>query len=77
MLMTVIVHDASARLSPVAREELAAGRMECILYAEDTLLAGRDQSRLQEMLDSVAHVGGVPRGDAAAERNRLRFQQLF
>jgi hypothetical protein len=57
MLMSVITHDAEHQLGSAAQAALQAGSLGVVLYADDTLLIGVSEDRVQELLDSVADVG--------------------
>ena len=57
MLMTVVVKDSIAALSPETQASMHAGLLDAVLYADDTLLIGASDSRLQELLISVADTG--------------------
>ena len=57
MLMTVIAHDAAERMPGEFGQQLGAGGLDVLLYADDTLLIGSNEKALQALLDSTAHVG--------------------
>jgi hypothetical protein len=58
MLMSVITNDAIANLSTESQQQLVNGSLDVVLYADDTLIIGASEARLQELLESVADVGG-------------------
>ena len=57
MLMTVVMHDAVCSMSSAAQAAFTSGSLDVVLYADDTLLIGVCEERVQEFLDSVAVVG--------------------
>ena len=57
MLMSVITNDAISMLSAESQEQLVNGSLDVVFYADDTLIIGASQARLQELLESVAAVG--------------------
>ena len=57
MLMTVVVHDATASLSPELKEAVAQGKLNTVLYADDTLIVGVEESHLQGMLTAISETG--------------------
>ena len=57
MVMTVIVHDAVARLEPRARQLYDTGVMSELLYADDTLLISEDSQSLESMLFAIEAAG--------------------
>eukprot|EP00959_Pyramimonas_sp_CCMP1952_P465104 9487707-Pyramimonas_sp.AAC.2 len=57
ILMTVLVWGAVAKLNGEERSEMSAWSLQVLLYADDTLLIGRNQDSLQHLLDHVAAAG--------------------
>ena len=57
MVMTILMKDATDKLGQEARTDMETGNMSILLYADDTLLVGRSQQYLQELLDAVAWAG--------------------
>eukprot|EP00959_Pyramimonas_sp_CCMP1952_P121138 2532707-Pyramimonas_sp.AAC.1 len=57
MLMTAVVEDATRSLTAGARKSLDDGLLDLLLYADDTLLIGANESHLQELLDATASAG--------------------
>jgi hypothetical protein len=57
MLMTVVMHDAVHCMSDGAQAAFNSGSLGVVLYADDTLLIGVSEGRVQEFLDTVAVVG--------------------
>ena len=58
MLMTVIIKDSIGPLSPDSQTHFQRGCSICLLYADDTLVIGVEQSHIQELLNAIAEVGG-------------------
>eukprot|EP00959_Pyramimonas_sp_CCMP1952_P265945 5560464-Pyramimonas_sp.AAC.1 len=58
MVMTVALNDAVDNLGSGAKADMDAGYMSALLYAGDTLLVGRSQEHLQQLLDAVFMAGG-------------------
>eukprot|EP00959_Pyramimonas_sp_CCMP1952_P258816 5410575-Pyramimonas_sp.AAC.1 len=57
MLMTAIARDAAERMPGEFGQQLGAGGLDVLLYADDTLLIGSSEKALQARLDSTACVG--------------------
>jgi len=57
MLMTVVMDDAVHSMGEGAQAAFKASSLGVVLYADDTLLIGVSEARLQEFLESVASVG--------------------
>ncbi len=55
--MTVVMRDAVGNLGDKAQMEISLGSLSVLLYADDTLLIGRDQDSLQQLLDNIALAG--------------------
>ena len=59
MLMSVAMKDAEPLLSPSCLLALQARSLDVVLYADDTLLIGSNESHLQEFLAAVATSGAT------------------
>jgi len=57
MLMTVVMDDAVHCMSDGTQAAFNFGSLGVVLYADDTLLIGVSEGRVQEYLDTVAAVG--------------------
>ena len=57
MLMSVMMNDAVSSLPQDSRELFGKSSLDAYLYADDTLLVGVSQERVQELLDAVARIG--------------------
>jgi hypothetical protein len=57
MLMSVMMKDAVSSLPQASQELFGKNSLDAYLYADDTLLVGASQERVQELLDAVARVG--------------------
>ena len=57
MLMSVMVRDAVCSLSPASLNVFGTNSLDAVLYADDTLLIGAAEGRVQELLNSIATVG--------------------
>ena len=57
LVMTVIMNDAVDLLSPAARRSYDQGDLADLVYADDTLLFGGVDARVNECLHAVASVG--------------------
>ena len=57
MLMSVIVKDAIGSLSLESQALYGTGSLDSLLYADDTLIVGVKEERVQELLDAVATTG--------------------
>ena len=55
--MTIVMADAVQEMPEEEREAYKDGSLMTILYADDTLLVGDQQEKLQAFLDAVAKVG--------------------
>ena len=53
ILMTVLVHDARRKLTEEDGIELPAGSVSELLYADDTVLAGRDGQVVQKYMEAI------------------------
>ena len=51
------MQDAVASLSPESQALYGKGSLDSLLYADDTLIVGVAQERVQELLDAVAATG--------------------
>ena len=58
MLMTVIIKDSIGSLSPDSQTHFQRRLLDVLLYADDTLVIGVEQSHIQELLNAIAEVGG-------------------
>ena len=58
MLMSVIIEDSISSLSTDSRAHFKRGSLDVLLYADDTLVVGVEQSHIQELLNAIAEVGG-------------------
>ena len=59
MIMTVLMHDAMAKLSAADRDLAARGDLVSLLYADDTLLLGIENGSVQRFMVAVADVGAT------------------
>jgi hypothetical protein len=57
MLMTVVLREAVNNLSDNDKFDMVSGSLSVLLYADDTLLIGRSQASLQNLLDNIALAG--------------------
>ena len=57
MLMTVLMHDAAAKLPDKEKERLLNGDLAELLYADDTLLLSVSADSLQMFLGAVSSAG--------------------
>ena len=58
MLTTVVMKGAtSSRLEQHTKDALLDGDLSVLLYADDTLLVGRCQHRMQQLLGEIAAAG--------------------
>ena len=72
MVMTVIIQDATATLNDPAKTEFQMGNLSVLLYADDTLIFGKHQEHMQELLNAIATSGGK----AGMELHWDKFQVL-
>ena len=70
--MTVIIQDATATLSDPAKTAFELGDLSVLLYADDTLIFGKHQGHMQELLNAIATSGGR----AGMELHWDKFQVL-
>ena len=57
MLMSVMMKDAIGSLSLESQALYGTGSLDSLLYADDTLIVGVKEERVQELLDAVATTG--------------------
>ena len=57
MLMSVMMKDAVGSLSHESQALYGTGSLDSLLYADDTLIVGLAEERVQELLDAVATTG--------------------
>ena len=57
IVIAVVLQDAVYKVNSEDRESYAKGELATLLYADDTLLVGVSQDKLQHLLDAVAVVG--------------------
>jgi hypothetical protein len=57
MLMSVMMEDAVGSLRPESQALYGKGSLDSLLYADDTLIVGVAEERVQELLDAVATTG--------------------
>jgi len=57
MLMSVMMKDAVGTLCPESQALYGKGSLDSLLYADDTLIVGVAEERVQELLDAVATTG--------------------
>eukprot|EP00959_Pyramimonas_sp_CCMP1952_P087756 1836197-Pyramimonas_sp.AAC.1 len=55
--MTMIVQDAARHAEAGVRQALEEESLAILLYADDTLLVGRNQIQLQALLEEIANAG--------------------
>ena len=72
MLMSVMVRDAVCTLSPSSQNIFGTDLLNAVLYADDTLVIGAAEGRVQELLDSIATIGG----NYSMELHWSKFQLL-
>ena len=72
MLMSVMMQDAVSSLPQKSQEMFGTSSLDAYLYADDTLLVGVSQERVQGLLDAVARVGS----DYGMELHWKKFQLL-
>ena len=54
MLMSVMMEDSIGSLQPDAQAPSGNGSLDSLLYADDTLIVGVADERVQELLDAAA-----------------------
>ena len=57
IVMSVIMHDAHAKLSKEAKLAVTEGRLADLLYADDTLLIGSNTKYVGELAAAVEEIG--------------------
>ena len=57
MVMSVLVKDVEKKLDTDIRRSMDCGDMSILLYADDTVLIGRNEHHLQQLLNAIAGAG--------------------
>mmetsp|Transcript_26015 Transcript_26015/g.72600 ORF Transcript_26015/g.72600 Transcript_26015/m.72600 type:complete len:122 (-) Transcript_26015:176-541(-) len=55
--MTTVMRSAAGNLGDKVQTIMSSGNMSVLLYADDTLLSGRDQGSLHQLLDDIVVAG--------------------
>ena len=59
MLMTIVMQDAVAMLPAEDRAKIEKHDLAAVLYADDTLLLGRDAPSVQRLLSAIQETGAM------------------